>query len=222
MLRRASFEDAAKFHATETLKIVSEKFRCIGSEVAPPSYVLKMLMKYGFASYPTVLYVACRLQRPEIVIETGAGAGLASAFILQALEENDAGVLCSIDNPRSVYFTEGGDKIDEKYWIPLGKETGWLVPTNLKKRWKLLIGKSSEILPKIIKEYSSVDIFFHDSEHTYQNMIFEYSKVYPCLQVRGLLLSHDIEQNSAFNDFCNSINVPPVILTKGLGLIIKK
>lgn len=222
MLRKASFEDSLKFHAKQTLKILSERFHDFEPEEISQDYLIKILKQYSFGGYPMVLYVACRLLRPEVVVETGAGAGLASTFILKALQENKRGFLYSIELPRSVYITEGGQVIDESYWVPHGRDPGWLVPQYLRSRWGLLLGKSQEILPHLLKECGLIDIFFHDSEHTYQNMMFEYQAVYPHMRSGGLLLSHDINLNNAFNSFAKSVNVAPIILRKGLGLIIKR
>ena len=44
-------------------------------------------------------YVLVRILKPDIVIETGVGAGVSSWTILHALEENNAGKLISIDLP---------------------------------------------------------------------------------------------------------------------------
>jgi hypothetical protein len=43
------------------------------------------------------LYALCRLIRPRIVVETGVAAGVSSAFILKALNDNSYGILHSID-----------------------------------------------------------------------------------------------------------------------------
>ena len=223
MSKKGSFEDMLNFHSGETLKILSGEFHGTKSEALSPPNLIKKLMKYRFIGmgYPAVLYVACRLLRPKNVIETGVGAGLSSAFILQALEDNKAGLLYSIDAPRSVYNLENGEKIDDSGWIRQ-KEPGWLVPAQLKSRWKLNIGESSNMLAHILKECGSVDIFFHDSEHTYRNMMFEYEAAYPYLKVNGVLLSHDIDFNNAFHDFANNLGVVPIVINKDLGLLIKE
>ena len=51
---------------------------------------------------------------------------------------------------------------------------GWLVPENLQKRWILRLGYAREVLPQLKKEMDSIDIFLHDSLHTYEHMTFEY------------------------------------------------
>jgi hypothetical protein len=44
-----------------------------------------------------LLYVCFRLTRPALVVETGVGAGLSTAYILKALERNNHGQLYSVD-----------------------------------------------------------------------------------------------------------------------------
>src|SRR5437588_1399250 len=44
-------------------------------------------------------YALCRLRKPEVVVETGVGYGVTSAFLLQALAVNNQGQLWSIDLP---------------------------------------------------------------------------------------------------------------------------
>ena len=46
------------------------------------------------------LYVMVRILNPATVVETGAAAGVSSAFILKALHDNNRGTLYSIDLPR--------------------------------------------------------------------------------------------------------------------------
>ena len=84
------------------------------------------------------------------------------------------------------------------------------------------MGKSSDVLPPLVKELSKVDIFLHDSEHTYKNMMLEYSTVWPYLSEGGFLISHDIGWNDAFEDFANKVDhrhVKPHFLN--MGVIIK-
>ena len=61
-------------------------------------------------------------------------------------------------------------------------------------------------------EYSPVDIFLHDSLHTYKNMSFEFQKSWPFINERGFLLSDDVISNNAFSDFYKSIKKKPIIM----------
>jgi hypothetical protein len=47
----------------------------------------------------------------------------------------------------------------------------------------------------------SIDIFIHDSEHSYENMMFEYITAWHYLKEGGILLSDDTNLNKAFSDF---------------------
>jgi predicted O-methyltransferase YrrM len=131
-------------------------------------------------------YLACRLIKPETMVETGVAYGASSAFILRAMEENDRGTLYSVDLPplRREY---------ERFW-------GIAVPDALKGRWKLHRGSSARILPRLFEEIRALDVFVHDSLHTHKNMRREFDTVWPHLRNGGLLLADDVERNSAFNE----------------------
>lgn len=132
-------------------------------------------------------YLACRLIQPKVIVETGVAYGVSSAFILKALEENNgSGKLYSVDlpPPRREY---------ERSW-------GIAVPDALKGRWKLHRGSSARVLPRLLEELRTVDIFIHDSLHTHRNMRREFDTVWPHLRNGGLLLADDVERNHAFGE----------------------
>lgn len=137
----------------------------------------------------TVLYSLCRKIRPDIVVETGVASGVSSSYILCSLEENKNGVLYSID----LSWQEG--------------QSGWLIPDYLQHRWHLITGRSSDKLPPLLDNLNTIDIFLHDSEHTYRNMLFEYQAAWIHLRHGGLLLSHNIDASDAFPDFCESVRL---------------
>ena len=131
-------------------------------------------------------YLACRVTSPEIVFETGVAYGVSSAFILRALEMNGHGKLHSVDLPplRKDY---------ERYW-------GIAVPDGLRGRWRLHRGTSTRILPRLLEENPTIDLFVHDSLHTHRNMRREFDAVWPHLREGGLLLADDVERNRAFGE----------------------
>ncbi|MFC1954273.1 class I SAM-dependent methyltransferase [Chloroflexota bacterium] len=136
-----------------------------------------------------VLYALCRKIRPDIVVETGVASGVSSSYILCSLEENKNSTLYSIDLARQ----EG--------------QCGWIIPKNLRDRWQLIMGRSSEELPSLLDRLKVIDTFLHDSEYTYQNMFFEYQAGWKHLRPGGLLLSHNIDTNDAFSDFCRNVRL---------------
>jgi predicted O-methyltransferase YrrM len=129
-------------------------------------------------------YLVCRLLKPEIVLETGVAYGVSSAFILRALKENGRGVLHSVDLP------------------PLRRKTGkfWgiMVDEELESRWYPHRGPSKLVLPHLVEEIGMLDIFIHDSVHTYRNMLRELATIWPRLRSGGMVVADDIERNGAF------------------------
>ncbi|MHB8560216.1 MAG: class I SAM-dependent methyltransferase [Thermoplasmataceae archaeon] len=111
------------------------------------------------------IYFSIIRLKPETVIETGVSDGMSSLFVLSALQKNGRGNLYSID------FPEVG--MPRLY----GKEPGWIVDDSLRSQWSIIYGKSSEKLPFLLRDVKQVDVFLHDSEHSYSNMKFEFSTV---------------------------------------------
>lgn len=138
-------------------------------------------------------YAVVRTMKPKTVAETGVCYGVTSAHLLCALEGNGEGHLYSIDLP------------------PLGKNNddyvGWLVPGELRKRWALRRGTSRRLLGPMLKEVGSIDLFVHDSLHTYKNMKMELEMVWPHLSSGGVLIADDIEENAAFQEFATRRDV---------------
>jgi hypothetical protein len=87
---------------------------------------------------------------------------------------------------------------------PLRREAdrswGVAVPEELRGRWRLHRGSSARVLPRLLQEVGTVDLFVHDSLHTYRNMRREFDIVWPRLRNGGLLLADDIERNQAFGE----------------------
>ncbi|HBT80829.1 MAG TPA: hypothetical protein DEB13_02735 [Candidatus Yanofskybacteria bacterium] len=174
-----------------------------------------------------MLYVLIRLMRPEVIIETGVASGRSSWAPLQALNENKKGKLYSIDFPQYFkgdspeMFVADTGRPEFKGFVPEGEMPGWLVPQELRSRWELILGKSREKLPELLSKLGSVNIFYHDSDHSYQNMTFEYVAVWPHVSRGGFLLSDDIKHNNAFMDFINKNEIRDYHTSFGFGLMRK-
>src|SRR3989338_554948 len=156
---------------------------------------------------PTI-YVLCRIFKPDIIVETGVANGFSSAFILYALEMNKKGSLYSIDLPN-----QPGQEINN--------HTGWLVPDILQNRWKLILGPSKEKLPALLNKLCVIDAFYHDSEHSYENMVFEFDCAWKYLKPGGLLLADDITDSRAFDELVENKKCIAKKLFK-LGIAMKK
>jgi hypothetical protein len=59
---------------------------------------------------------------------------------------------------------------------------GWIVPEFLKSRWNLLAGDSRRLLPSLLAKLGTIDVFIHDSLHTYDHMLWEYRTAEPYLR----------------------------------------
>ena len=135
----------------------------------------------------SLAYAYCRARRPAVVLETGVGYGVTTSFVLQALELNGRGHLDSVDLPPLYH---GADR-----------SIGALVPSRLRHRWSLHRGASSRVLPGVIGRLESVDLFIHDSLHSYQTMQAEFRAVTPRLAATALVIADDIEENRAFDEW---------------------
>ena len=149
------------------------------------------------------LYVIVRALRPEIVVETGGTPGKSTAFILCAMHRNGCGHLYTIDlPPAAVHDTQLQMRESYHEALPSGVSSGWAVPDELKSRHTHLLGSSREHLPTVLNQVQTIDVFLHDSDHSYENMTWEFQTAFPALGENGLLLSDDVRANDAFDDFC--------------------
>lgn len=156
------------------------------------------------------LYALLRASRPKTVIETGVCSGVSSYAILRALRDNGGGRLISIDMPdyEKVYLPALG--LPPGALIPEGKQPGFTVPNALRAGWDLRLGLAQELLPLALREVRELDVFLHDSQHTYEHMWWEYETAWTHLRAGGLLLSDDVFQNRAFPDFAARVERKPI------------
>lgn len=157
-------------------------------------------------------YVVTRLLRPAVVVETGVWLGLSSWTMLAAMEASGTGTLVSIDFP----------PLEETQRVQVGS----LVPDRLRHRWDLRLGPSRQLLPEVFAEHPEIDMFVHDSDHTFFNMMREFAQGWEHLVPGGVLLSDDIEANHAFVKFAGRCTRTPIVVPKGdregyLGLLVR-
>lgn len=153
-------------------------------------------------------YAAVRAFRPSVVVETGVANGVSSAYLLLALHLNERGKLYSVD-------------LGDPRFFPAGRSPGWMVPDWLRARWELLIGDSRTVLPELLRKLGSIDVFIHDSLHTYDQMLWEYRQAYPYLRPGGLLFSDDAAWNPAFLEFAAEVGTLQARILRGVGFLGK-
>jgi predicted O-methyltransferase YrrM len=142
-----------------------------------------------------LLYALVRFLRPSTVLETGVANGHSSFFILSALRANGHGMLHSIDRSPAV---------------------GSLLAGEERERWRLHLlqkGLKSSFM-QIVDALQPIDLFLHDSDHSYYWQAFELQATLKRLAAGGVLACDDCDGCNAFLDFCHSASFRPVILVE--------
>jgi hypothetical protein len=160
------------------------------------------------------VYLVVRLMEPNVVVETGVANGKSSAYILKALADNGRGSLVSIDLPSHDDSQGLSGYLESKE-----AQSGWFVPDSLRDKWDLWLGDSRELLPKAKAKHPKVDIFFHDSLHSYDHMKFEFQMALDWLEDGKIIMSDDIQNNNAFEELALSCSTASALGTFGLAKI---
>lgn len=164
---------------------------------------------YDFSVYRNFIYSLIRNKKPNVVLETGVLHGLTSAWILKALKDNGHGKLISIDLPRRDWAEHFGKKSfgpgGENEFEIEDKNPGWIIPNDLLKFWQLYLGPSSKYLERIISENNNIELFIHDSDHSYEVMKFECDLVQTKLQNIDIIID-DHYCNDFYKDFSLNFN----------------
>ncbi len=183
------------------------------------------IFEQGFTSwvheqaYADVLFcfIALRIMKPDVVIETGCLTGWDSSLILLALHLNQKGQLYSVDLPM--------DEVRHHHkTVPAPLQNGFLVPDSLRERWTLCLGDTRTELMPLLKKVQTIDVFFHDSLHTYDHMMWEFTAAWPHLSDRGILICDDIAWNTSFGDFAEAMDTSIVLHTSNynFGVLTKQ
>lgn len=135
----------------------------------------------------SMCYLACRTLKPSVVVETGVAHGVTSAYILAAMQRNAHGHLYSIDRPPLALHSDDF--------------VGVCIPDALKAGHTLIRGDARAKLPALLKALGTVDMFVHDSDHSYGHMTFELGLARRHLRVPGVVISDDVNYNAAFREF---------------------
>jgi len=158
------------------------------------------------------LYWVVRRLKPKVIVQTGVCNGLSSAFMMLALAKNGPdGTLHVVDMPPVFDSTDPQWKIKGKVYgvvIPEGKTSGWIVPDAYRNRFEVLNGDAKLLLPGLLKKLGKVDMFYHDSDHTYDHMMFEFKEAKSYLTKDGVIVSDDISWNASLWDFADEYLAP--------------
>lgn len=169
-------------------RIIDEAYSSVieSGAIASPSYFRK--------SSAIALYLMILREKPKIIVETGISDGMSSYIILKALGRLGSGKLYSIDLPSA-----GKPQV-------INRKPGWIVPEIYKSFWEVYLGKSKRVLPRIASKIDHVDIFLHDSEHTYKNMLYEFRWAVNLANDGTLILSDDALSNDALFEVADKVS----------------
>ncbi len=132
-------------------------------------------------------------QKFNRIVETGTQHGSTSLFIGEVLRRTK-----KIESYK--IYTIDVQSYDTPKWNPD------IMRIVLKKPYR-------KSFKKITSEYitdKDSTLFFHDSDHSYENMMFEFKWAWETLKVK-VLIADDVSNNSAFLDFANSIQRVPFV-----------
>lgn len=153
-------------------------------------------------------YALVRALQPEMVVETGVANGVSTSYVLLAMEKNGRGHLHSID-------------IGDPASVPPGLAPGWAVPERLRGRWTMHLGDTRKLLPPLLERLGTLDLFIHDSLHTYEHMMFEFECAWPHIRPGGFLIADDALWNASFEDFARRVGAQHARVLRGVGFLYK-
>jgi predicted O-methyltransferase YrrM len=181
---------------TDSASMVIESLRKVPSNSLLEHGELYPLFYNSNASTLELLGLLIKEVRPRIVIETGVANGVSTRKILRSFEELGLvdSKLFSLDiDPRVA--TPELLSFPQFNFVPVDPSNSFL---------------------NTIKSINEVDIFYHDSDHSYDNQMLEYCAAWEILNSeKGVLLSDDVNWSNAFLDFCKKVNRVPFLLSDG-------
>ncbi len=150
-----------------------------------------------------VIYTIVKVMNPITIIETGMGSGVSTTAMLAA--SNDETNVISIDP--GVPYGKGD------------KEVGFLIPINLRKKHKFVKGTSKQKMKEVLSYVDKVDIFFHDSDHAYENIMLELNEVWPKLSEESIILVDNYDWTDAPIDFSKKMNLDILNIADDLAIL---
>jgi len=134
--------------------------------------------RYPVISYRDgeILYFITRLLKPAVILETGTWMGTSTSYLAKGCYDNKRGKLITVDKEEDV-----GHAIPDELlpYIEFHKEVD-----------------IRDALPIICNKETKIDMFFHDSEHSYQHARWEIEEVLPFISKGGLIVLRDVSNRN--------------------------
>jgi predicted O-methyltransferase YrrM len=137
-------------------------------------------------------YVIVRSLKPKVIFETGTHDGLGASIFARALQKN------AKEGQRGTLYT-----------FDIDPTSGWLVPAELRRHVGFVRGSVTDMMPKTLAQLGAkVDLFIHDSIHTYEHESWEIETVAPHVAPGGMILTDNAHQTDALKDFAAKKGFP--------------
>jgi predicted O-methyltransferase YrrM len=154
-----------------------------------------------------VLYLLMRGLRPQLVLETGTFKGYSTAQIARALRANGSGHLITTD---------------------IACDTGSEVPSDLLPHVTFNRGEASEAFAARMPGQQAINVFFHDSLHTFANTLGELIWFSDRYAPGAVIVCHDAKMDylddfgvgKAVRKFATQLKLPYRVLDTTCGLAI--
>lgn len=168
------------------------------------------------------LYWLVRLTKPRRIVQCGAFNGRSSALMMLALVRNGPeGTLSIIDNPPVFDPSNPEWTIEGKIYsavVPAGRMSGWMVPDQYRDRMKVWNGDARSLLPKVVDDLESVDLFYYASDHTHQEMTAAFEEAKRKLGRGGVIVAVDVAWNASLWDFAERFGAPSYTFKGAIGV----
>jgi len=200
-----SLFESAERQSTNATEVMSALLNCSGEMLSQLSdeynsfLVPSAMHDTGSGFYPSSwgmddvnaqsLYWTVRVLQPRRVVESGVANGRSTRAILLAMKRNGEGELHSFD---------------------ISNDVGAAVEDELRSRWILHVlprRRRAQAFQREVSNLTPIDLFLHDSEHTYRWQTMEFRVAWAELRGGGLLASDDVDASFAFQDFARSERV---------------
>ena len=132
-----------------------------------------------------LLYALCKVFLPENILETGTHTGCSTNYLLKYATEHSATV--------TTFDVES----------KAGKDIMQSLSANLvlhKPKKRILTRKVRPVdianIRKLVLERATagIDLFFHDSDHSYENAKWEYDNITPLMKKGSAVILHDVSR----------------------------
>jgi len=142
-------------------------------------------------------YCVARVERPQVIAESGVHDGLGSSVLLRALERNES---------------EGSP--GRLIGFDVNPDAGWLIDMECHRgRVELVYGDASLTLDRALAR-TGVDFFIHDSLRTLEHESFEYETAIRHRRGRLVLYTDDASLTGAMRDLGRREGIAPSIFTE--------